>query len=60
MTARKTRWKFTTEFRYEAACLVGVFIKPLGDPILGTDFMRVTTSLPEDNERVVQTLLDLF
>ena len=38
----------------------GIFIKPLGDPILGPGFMRVTTALPEDNERVVQALRELL
>lgn len=34
----------------------GIFIKPLGDPRLGSGFMRVTTALPEDNARVVEAL----
>jgi len=38
----------------------GIFIKPLGDPILGSGFMRVTTALPEDNARVVQALRELL
>lgn len=37
-----------------------IFIKPLGDPILGPGFMRVTTALPEDNARVVQALRKLL
>jgi histidinol-phosphate aminotransferase len=38
----------------------GIFIKPLGDPILGPGFMRVTTALPDDNTRVIQTLRKLL
>lgn len=38
----------------------GIFIKPLGDPILGSGFMRVTTALPDDNTRVVQALRELL
>jgi histidinol-phosphate aminotransferase len=38
----------------------GIFIKPLGDPILGPGFMRVTTALPEDNVRVVAALQELL
>jgi histidinol-phosphate aminotransferase len=38
----------------------GIFIKPLGDPVLGTAFMRVTTALPDDNTRVVQALRELL
>ncbi len=38
----------------------GIFIKPLGDPILGPGFMRVTTALPEDNARVVAALRELL
>jgi histidinol-phosphate aminotransferase len=38
----------------------GIFIKPLGDPILGPGFMRVTTALPDDNQRVVQSLRELL
>jgi len=38
----------------------GIFIKPLGDPILGPGFMRVTTALPDDNRRVVQALRELL
>ena len=29
----------------------GVPVKPLNDPVLGSGFMRVTTALPEDNQR---------
>ncbi|MEA3277067.1 MAG: histidinol-phosphate transaminase [Pseudomonadota bacterium] len=38
----------------------GIFIKPLGDPILGSGFMRVTTALPNGNMRVVQALRELL
>ena len=38
----------------------GIFIKPLGDPILSSSFMRVTTALPGDNTRVVQALRELL
>ncbi|MGC2457814.1 MAG: histidinol-phosphate transaminase [Gallionellaceae bacterium] len=38
----------------------GILVKALGDPILGTGFMRVTTSQPEDNARFVHTLRTLL
>ena len=38
----------------------GIMIKPLGDPVLGGGFMRVTTALPDDNARFVRTLRDLL
>ncbi|MEJ2688645.1 MAG: histidinol-phosphate transaminase [Deltaproteobacteria bacterium] len=38
----------------------GIFVKPLGDPQLGSGFMRVTTALPADNARVVQALQELL
>lgn len=38
----------------------GIFIKPLGDPTLGSGFMRITTALPEDNECVITTLRELL
>lgn len=38
----------------------GVLLKPLNDPRLGKGFMRVTTALPEDNERVLQILRELL
>lgn len=38
----------------------GIFIKPLNDSVLGPGFMRVTTALPEDNARVVETLRALL
>jgi histidinol-phosphate aminotransferase len=38
----------------------GIFIKALGDPNLGSGFMRVTTSLPEDNVCFVQALRALL
>lgn len=34
----------------------GILVKPLNDNRLGSGFMRVTTSLPEDNERVLSVL----
>lgn len=37
-----------------------ILIKPLGDPILGAGFMRVTTSRPEDNARFVDALRTLL
>ncbi|MGA8185202.1 MAG: hypothetical protein WB819_16355 [Terriglobia bacterium] len=33
-----------------------IVIKPLKDPVLGRDFSRVTTTLPEDNRRVAEAL----
>jgi histidinol-phosphate aminotransferase len=38
----------------------GIFIKPLGDPILCPGFMRVTTALPSGNTRVVEALRELL
>ncbi len=38
----------------------GIFIKPLGDPILGPGFMRVTTALPSDNLHFIQSLRELY
>ncbi|WP_303905114.1 pyridoxal phosphate-dependent aminotransferase [Thiohalomonas denitrificans] len=38
----------------------GIYIKPLNDPLLGAGFMRVTTALPEDNERVMAALRELL
>jgi len=38
----------------------GIFIKPLNDPELGPGFMRVTTALPGDNQRVVAALRELL
>lgn len=37
-----------------------ILIKPLKDPTLGPGYMRVTTALPEDNERFVQVLRQLL
>jgi histidinol-phosphate aminotransferase len=38
----------------------GILIKPLNDPALGPGFMRVTTALPKDNQRVVDTLKQIL
>jgi histidinol-phosphate aminotransferase len=38
----------------------GILIKSLNDPCLGTGYMRVTTALPEDNARFVETLKTLL
>jgi histidinol-phosphate aminotransferase len=38
----------------------GILIKPLGDPRLGPGVMRVTTALPEHNERVIAALRSLL
>lgn len=38
----------------------GILIKPLNDPQLGPGFMRVTTSLPEDNVRFITALRELL
>lgn len=38
----------------------GISIKPLGDPILGSGFMRVTTALPPENARFVRALEKLL
>jgi histidinol-phosphate/aromatic aminotransferase/cobyric acid decarboxylase-like protein len=37
-----------------------IFIKPLNNPLLGPNLMRVTTSLPDDNRRIVQALRELL
>lgn len=37
-----------------------ILVKPLDDPRLGPGFMRVTTALPEDNERFVTALQALL
>jgi histidinol-phosphate aminotransferase len=37
-----------------------ILVKPLNDPSLGPGFMRVTTSLPEDNARFVAALAALL
>jgi histidinol-phosphate aminotransferase len=44
----------------EALVAKGILVKPLGDPILGKGFMRVTTSLPGDNARFIETLRALL
>jgi histidinol-phosphate aminotransferase len=38
----------------------GVLLKPLNDPRLGKGFMRVTTALPGDNDRVLRILRQLL
>ncbi|AJY71371.1 histidinol-phosphate aminotransferase [Geobacter sulfurreducens] len=38
----------------------GILIKPLNDPHLGPGYMRITTSLPEDNERFVAAIKELL
>jgi histidinol-phosphate aminotransferase len=38
----------------------GILIKPLNEKHLGPGYMRVTTALPEDNARVVETLKTLL
>jgi histidinol-phosphate aminotransferase len=38
----------------------GFLVKPLGDPLLGPGFMRVTTALPEDNRRFLAALRALL
>jgi histidinol-phosphate aminotransferase len=37
-----------------------ILIKPLLDKRLGPGYMRVTTALPEDNERVLAALRELL
>jgi histidinol-phosphate aminotransferase len=44
----------------EALQASGILVKPLGDPILGKGFMRVTTARPEDNARFVDALRELL
>jgi len=38
----------------------GILIKPLNDPHLGRGYMRITTALPEDNERFVTAIKELL
>jgi histidinol-phosphate aminotransferase len=38
----------------------GILIKPLNDPHLGSGYMRITTALPEDNERFVTAIKELL
>ena len=38
----------------------GILIKPLNDPALGPGYMRVTTALPDDNQRFVEVLRTLL
>jgi histidinol-phosphate aminotransferase len=38
----------------------GVLLKPLNDSQIGKGFMRVTTALPEDNQRVLRVLRELL
>ena len=38
----------------------GIFVKPLGDPILGPGFMRITTAMPNSNMRVVHAFRELL
>lgn len=37
-----------------------ILIKPLNDPPLGSGYMRITTALPEDNQRFVAALRELL
>jgi histidinol-phosphate aminotransferase len=37
-----------------------ILVKPLNDPRLGPGFMRVTTALPEDNQRFLDVLRQLL
>jgi len=38
----------------------GILIKPLNDPHLGRGYMRITTSLPEDNNRFIAAIKELL
>jgi histidinol-phosphate aminotransferase len=38
----------------------GILIKPLNDPHLGPGYMRITTSLPEENQRFVAAIKELL
>lgn len=37
-----------------------ILVKPLQDPKLGEGYMRITTALPEDNQRVVESLKQIL
>jgi histidinol-phosphate aminotransferase len=37
-----------------------ILIKALGDPVLGRGYMRVTTALPDDNQRFIATLAKIL
>lgn len=38
----------------------GVLVKALQDPQLGSEYMRITTALPEDNARFLSTLAEIL
>ncbi|WP_343116518.1 hypothetical protein [Ostreiculturibacter nitratireducens] len=38
----------------------GILLRPLGDARLGSGFMRVTTSRPGGNERLIAALKDIL
>ena len=37
-----------------------VLVKPLNDAVLGSGYMRVTTALPDDNQRFVTALAEIL
>jgi histidinol-phosphate aminotransferase len=37
-----------------------ILVKPLNDPVLGRGYMRVTTALPDDNQRFVAALAEVL
>jgi histidinol-phosphate aminotransferase len=37
-----------------------ILVKPLNDPVLGPGYMRVTTALPDDNQRFVTALAEVL
>jgi len=38
----------------------GILVKPLGDPVLGSGYMRITTARPDDNRRFVEALREIL
>ena len=58
---------FLADFAPHAACEIAdqlhnhnILIKPLNDPALGSGYMRITTALPEDNQRFVDALQEVL
>ncbi|MEW6268042.1 MAG: hypothetical protein AB1689_01935 [Thermodesulfobacteriota bacterium] len=37
-----------------------ILLKPLGDRVLGPGYMRITTGLPDQNERFLATLAEVL
>lgn len=46
--------------RIEAARSRDILVEPLNHPALGPGYLRITTALPEDNRRFVDTLREML